>query len=392
MLKVSVRKNHIQIVFIQPAYAKYRQPFFEKFRSYYNTTLCFMRETEVYLQNQHLISLTRAHQLDRNKLDTNRLVYLAREYFTRPVVLLLSLMKNNYSVIVTSISRSPQTIISLFVSKIKGSKCVLWIEEWFIPRQRSMMSKLSILLTMCVLRNVDAIVVEGTPQYKYVKNFNIPDEKVFFSNHCSLDYSKYRSKNLKEKLNIEKDLLVLYLGRIIERKGLDVLIKAFSKIEQERNDVALMVCGDGDFRPFCEYLAKELKIKHIFFLGSVQEEEIASYYETADLFVLPSCVRENQKIKTEGWGLVINEAMSMAKPIVTTNAVGAAQDLVKNGVNGYVVQNEDVNELYLALKKILEDKELRKAMGKNSRKLFEEFNDFDKMFEGFKKAIKYVIK
>jgi glycosyltransferase involved in cell wall biosynthesis len=245
------------------------------------------------------------------------------------------------------------------------------------------------MLKICVFRNVDAIVVEGAPQKKYLKNFNVPDEKVFFSNHCSLDYSRVESKNLKQKLKIGKGLVILYLGRIIERKGLDVLLKAFSVIERERNDVFLVICGDGDFRPFCEDLVAQLKIRHVFFLGTVPEEEIASYYRTADIFVLPSCIKPRQKIKVEGWGLVINEAISMGIPVVTTNVVGAASDLVKSGVNGYVVKNGNVNELCLALRKILEDEKLRKTMGKNSRRIFEAFNDFDKMFEGFRQAIEY---
>jgi glycosyltransferase involved in cell wall biosynthesis len=83
--------------------------------------------------------------------------------------------------------------------------------------------------------------------------------------------------------------------------------------------------------------------------------------------------------------------MSMGKPVITTDAVGAAEDLVRNGVNGYVVKNGEIEELYLALRKMVEDPRLRKTMGENSRIIFEEFNDFGKMFRGFKKAIEYSI-
>jgi len=143
---------------------------------------------------------------------------------------------------------------------------------------------------------------------------------------------------LKKKLGIRSGLVVLYLGRIIAPKGLDMLIRAFYKIEQERNDTFLLVCGEGDFRPYCERLTEKLKMKHVFFLGKIEEEEIASYYKTADVFVLPSCVRPHQSVvlrafaaraRIEGWGLTVNEAMSMAKPIITTDAVGVVQDWLK---------------------------------------------------------------
>lgn len=400
MLKVPERRNDIRIAFVQPAYAKYRQPLFEKLDRYFNLILCFEEDSRVYLQSNHSEMFTSAHQLRGMKQKKNLPVYPARKYLK----LLLFLMKHNYSVVITSTSLSPETIISLFLSKVKRSKCVLWTEDWFMPKLESLISRfrlsLVIFLQKFVLKSVDAVVVEGTAQYKYARALNISDEKLFFSNHCSLDYSKYSSKNLKKKLKIENGLVVLYLGRIVQSKGLDILIRAFSKIERERNDIFLVVCGDGDFRSFCEHLADGLKIKHVIFLGMIPKEEIASYYKTADVFVLPSCVRAHQGVMVralaprahvEGWGLVVNEAMSMAKPIITTDAVGAAQDLVKNGVNGYVVKNGDVDELYLALKKILEDRKLRKVMEKNSRRMFEEFNDFDKMFEGFRRAIEYAI-
>jgi glycosyltransferase involved in cell wall biosynthesis len=132
-------------------------------------------------------------------------------------------------------------------------------------------------------------------------------------------------------------------------------------------------------------------------LGAVAEEEkMASYYKTADLVVLPtrylSHARWGENRGPEGWGLVINEAMSMGKPILTTDRAGAAPDLVKDGINGFVVRSGDVEALYSGLKSLLDGTHLREAMGKNSRRIFEQFNDFDRMFEGFRKAIEYAKK
>jgi len=396
-MKVPEKSNAKGIVLIHPCYAKYRQILFEKLNRHFNMTFYFQDVSPSFLKGKDSKTFTRVLKPNRRKQDANLLVSRVREVAD----LLLLLMKDNYAVTITEGLGTP-TFISLFLSKIKRNKCVLWIEDWFMHEGESIIDRFrfSIVfwLTKFVLKTVDAIVVEGTPQYNYVRNFNIPDEKIFYSNHCSLDYSKYVSRNLKKKLKIDKSLVVLYLGRITEAKGLDVLIRAFSKIEQERNDVFLLVCGDGEFRFFCEQLVEKLKIKRTMFLGMVEEEEMASYYKTADIFILPSCARAYRRISrrafsvrpcVEGWGLVINEAMSMGKPIITTDAVGAAQDLVKNGVNGYVVKNGDIDELYLALKKILENTKLRQVMEKNSRRIFEEFNDFDKQYEGFKKAIEY---
>ena len=376
------------IIFIHPAYAKYRRPLFEKILSHYKTTFYFMRPPETHLQDQFYRELLEKHYLPKIEKATNKICYILKEYLIKPSTLLFLLVKNNYPVIITSISNSPQTIVALFASKLRRSKCILWIEEWASSKTMSLLSFLSQLVSHIVIRSVDAIVTEGTPQYAYVRKLNIPKEKVFFANHCSLDYSKYPTKNLKDELNIKNFQVILYVGRILERKGVHILIKAFSRIEKERKNVALVICGDGKFLPYCKQLAAKLKLKKVFFLGKVKEEEMASVYKAADVFVLPSCSGQ----EFEGWGLVVNEAMSMGLPIITTNMVGAAYDLVKESTNGYIVKNGDINALHRALTKILGNEELRTIMGRNSRKIFEEFNDFDKMFEGFKQAIDYVIR
>ena len=95
-----------------------------------------------------------------------------------------------------------------------------------------------------------------------------------------------------------------------------------------------------------------MDLKNYKFVGLVvKEEELASYYKTADMFVLPSVIREFY----DGWGMVINEAMSLGNPIITTDAVGSSLELVKNGVNGFVVKNGDLNELTNALQKLIEN-------------------------------------
>jgi glycosyltransferase involved in cell wall biosynthesis len=397
--KKELKSNKKRILLMHPCYAKYRKVLFEKLCQRFNMTFYFSFEPSKLIKGKQSKILTFAPRSKIRK--QNKYLFPIIEV----VDIILFLMKDNYAVTILEGLTIP-TFVSIFLSKIKRNKCVLWVEDWFMPTRESITHKFrfSIIfwLYKFVLRSVDAIVVEGTPQYNFVRNFHISDEKIFYSNHCSLDYSEYESKNLKKALKIDKSLVVLYLGRINEAKGVDVLIRAFSKIEQERNDVFLLICGDGEFRYFCEGLAERLKTKRIMFLGKVEEEEkVASFYETADIFVIPSCARAYRGVWQraiavrpciEGWGLVTNEAMSMGKPIIATDTVGAAQDLVKNGINGYVVKNGNVDELYLALKKILDNTELRKAMEKNSRRIFEEFNDFDAQFEGFKEAIEYCLK
>ena len=159
------------------------------------------------------------------------------------------------------------------------------------------------------------------------------------------------------------------------------------------DDAFLLIGGDGDFKRECEQLSEELKIKNMLFLGEISQNEVGVYYKTCDVFVLPSVFLRNPTgtYSYEAWGLVINEAMSFGLPIITTNAVGAAFDLVKDGYNGFIVKNNNAEDLYKALIKILSNHDMAKKMGERSRGIFEEFNDYDKMFNGIDDALKYAL-
>jgi len=332
-------------------------------------------------------NLLNVHKLTDDKPISDHLFFPQKSF----LYLFLALIKNRYTTIITSCI-SPQTIISLLASKIAGNRYILWIEDWFVPKPKSLRTVVRFFLLQFIarylLKKAAAVVVEGSPQRRWVRNLGVPNQKVFQANISSLDFSNFKSIDLSQKLNIGNSFVVLYVGRIIEQKGLDVLIKAFSKIEKQWSEVYLLVCGDGDFRAYCESIVKNTQTRHVIFAGWQEKNIAASFYKTADVFVLPSRIVPGEE-NAEGWGLVINEAMSMGKPVITTDAVGASEDLVRNGVNGYIVKNGNVEELYLALRKIVEDPILLETMGKNSRKIFEEFNDYRKMFLGFKKAVEY---
>ena len=114
-------------------------------------------------------------------------------------------------------------------------------------------------------------------------------------------------------------------------------------------------------------LATSLKIPDVLFAGPTNPNYVADLYRQADVFVLPSYYF--MEMKYEAWGLVINEAISMGLPIITTTAVGAAFDLVIDGHNGFVVRDNDIIELNKAMEKII-SLDLSE-MGMNSRAIFE---------------------
>jgi glycosyltransferase involved in cell wall biosynthesis len=100
------------------------------------------------------------------------------------------------------------------------------------------------------------------------------------------------------------------------------------------------------------------------------------------VFVLPSA--------HEPWGLVVNEAMNAAKPVVVSDQVGCAPDLVRDGVNGFVFPAGDIGALAERLRRLTEDPELARRMGEESLRIIDKWN-FDADVQGLLEALDYVV-
>lgn len=158
--------------------------------------------------------------------------------------------------------------------------------------------------------------------------------------------------NLRTELNLKEEKIILSVGQFIRRKGYDVLIKAMQKMDIT---VGVYIIGDN---PTQEYLnlQKQFNLTNLHFVGFKTKEELKKYYMAADLFVLPT--------REDIWGLVINEAMAMGLPVITTDKCVAGLELVENGTNGYVVPKENSEILAEKINKIFSEN--YKQMGQNS--------------------------
>ncbi len=116
----------------------------------------------------------------------------------------------------------------------------------------------------------------------------------------------------------------LFVGRLIERKGLEVLLDAFARLAEGE----LRIAGDGPLRPLVEEAAaRDPRIRQ---LGHAAGSDLGDAYAEADVLVVPSLY--------EPWGLVVHEALASGLPVIATDHVGAADDLLDSGANGYVVR------------------------------------------------------
>jgi glycosyltransferase involved in cell wall biosynthesis len=366
-----------KIMFLQPYYAHYRDQLF---------SLLAQRHDIHFIYGS-----VRSYIYDKGKPD-NKIYFSSIDHHFKSKWLgtLYFLLKEKPEIVISSNAPSFFTLISFIYSKLFHKKMILWNLTWKKPSYeysnlRKIPGHLMHNIEKKLILKSDALVVGGTAAYNYALSLGRPQESIFIAPQCSNDIKLQQSQNhFKGK---RKMYTFLYLSRIVPYKGLDLLIKAFSQLEKDRNDIFLLVAGDGPFKDYCINLSKELKVENLEFLGSISSSDTREIFNKADVFVLPSYTCRNL---WEAWGLVINEAMSMELPVISTTATGASYDIIYNGVNGFIIKENDVTELYHAMKKIL-DLDLKK-MGLLSRKIFDEKNNFNQMADAFTKAINYVNK
>jgi glycosyltransferase involved in cell wall biosynthesis len=164
-----------------------------------------------------------------------------------------------------------------------------------------------------------------------------------------------RRSELRERSGLSQDdVAVLTVARLAPEKGIDTLVHAAA-----RAGLPILVVGEGPERASLERLAGELGVRATF--TSLPWESVVEAYAAADVFVLLS--------RHEPWGVVVNEAAACGLPLVLSDRVGAAGDLLRDGENGMLVAPDDVHAAAAALRRLADDPELRCSMGARSREL-----------------------
>lgn len=176
-----------------------------------------------------------------------------------------------------------------------------------------------------------------------------------------------------------KRRVFLYVGALDKRKGTDLLIRAFSKIQNE--SWCLVLCGIDRSNGVYTAMVNKLKLSSkILFLGSFAHNQVASIYCASDVVVLPS--------RFDGWGVVLNEAASLAKPLIGSSMCGASWHLIEDNHNGFRVEADSVEDLYKAMRTYVNQPDLISVHGENSKNLFFKWHTPEKNVERCVQALK----
>ena len=218
------------------------------------------------------------------------------------------------------------------------------------------------------LPRFDACLAVGTRSREYYLHYGARPEQVFLVPHAiqedlfqaAAEEAQPRRQGLRREWGIhDQHTVFLFAGKFIEKKRPMDFLRALDAATQEEPAMAGLMVGDGPLRGACEQFVNSRQLP-VHFTGFLNQSRIADAYVAADCLVLPSDGQET-------WGLVVNEAMSCARPAVVSDAVGSGPDLVADSRTGVVFPLGNVEALSKILVALARDPARLRAMGERTR-------------------------
>jgi glycosyltransferase involved in cell wall biosynthesis len=211
-----------------------------------------------------------------------------------------------------------------------------------------------------VFRSASQVTVISTPLVARVERLGVPRERISVL-PMPLTAGRFSAapRNQREAGGL------LFVGRLIERKGPEWAIRAVAELRRKGRAARLTVVGDGADRPRLDALVKELGLSGVVELaGALSHDAVAERYRTASVLLMPAVT--DWKGEQEGFGMVLVEAMASGLPIVATRSGGIA-DVVTDGVTGLLVEERDPVALATAAGRLLDDPALAERLADAAR-------------------------
>lgn len=217
----------------------------------------------------------------------------------------------------------------------------------------------------------DAFLSVGKRTTAYYKHYGIKDDKIYCVRH-TVDVELFRAlcrearkdkEGLRRAIGLDGERRCLsYVGKLIPLKRVQDVLACAAQLKIAGVDVQVLIVGDGPEKTKLQQYAGEHRIS-VVFSGFVNQSTLPRYYAASDIVILPS--------ETETWGYVVNESFSCGVPVIVSESVGCAPDMVDDGETGYVYPTGDIQELSARvmdlLAKLREPTEIQKAISRKNK-------------------------
>lgn len=275
-----------------------------------------------------------------------------------------------------------------------GIPILLNSDSSLIDRPRGKTKLVAKKLFFLGLRNlIDGVLVSGKLNWEYWEHYLGADFPLF-SFPYAVDNERFQQQSreaaaTRSELTRELDLepgrpVILFASKLQTRKHCDDLVAAYIRLRPAPGQDPhpyLVIVGDGEERAALERQVADAGLGSVRFCGFRNQTELPRFFDLCTVFVLPS--------RHEPWGLIVNEVMNAARPVIITSDCGCQRDLVTDGVEGCVYPVRDVDALAEALRQVLDTPETAAAMGQKALARIETW-DFEADVKGLRQALAHV--
>ena len=270
----------------------------------------------------------------------------------------------------TGLKRKP-----VYIQAIHGSEVLYLLRPGF-------RSKLHTRLFAWVISHARCLVALGSYQADILQRLGLDRERVFTSPE-GVDLSLFDKvdhsvvENLRARLALTSKRVILTVGRLVERKGHDIVIRALPAIVEQVPTATYLIVGNGPNETALRRLVHEVGLdpERVRFCGRVPTEQLTAYYSLCDAFVMP-----NREVgsDTEGFGIVFIEAGACRKPCIGGRS-GGAGDAIIHGETGILVNSNSPREVAEATVSLLNDPRLSARLGAAARQRIERTLQYDQV-------------
>jgi glycosyltransferase involved in cell wall biosynthesis len=236
----------------------------------------------------------------------------------------------------------------------------------------------------------DCFLAIGTANEAFYRAMGVHEEKIFrvpfavdndrFMSTARIGVEERRA--VRRQFGIAEDApAILFASKFQKRQRPDDLIRAGAKLVSAGLRFHIIMIGMGEMDGELRSLVAELGLDNVVFAGFVNQSALPRVLSSGDVFVLPS--------EDEPWGLIVNEAMCAGLPVIVSNEVGCAADLVRQGGNGLTFRAGDIDGLAAALRPVLENAELRRRMSHASLTRISDWG-YPHCLQGVRAAVSYL--
>ncbi|MGB0712422.1 MAG: glycosyltransferase family 4 protein [Gammaproteobacteria bacterium] len=279
-----------------------------------------------------------------------------------------------------------QALLALW-QKLRGKSVVMWHKgESPLRTKGSKRARVVDAVMSVAVRFMDAFILYGHDALRYFQGLGVKRDRLFVAqNTVDTDEIVTREAEIKREaevlraqLGLEGRKIILVLATLKPAKKVERALELFARLRAERDDLALLIVGDGPERPKLERLRDTLKLDNCHITGRVPLFHDNYYIKLADLFLV-----------TGGGGLAINQAMLLGTPVVCVDEIGSDTELVRQGETGYRIPDDDDEGMYEHVRRLIADPAQADGIRTQAREVLLAEGTVDNMARGMLAAVRH---